>query len=240
MPSPVVASSRSTRWPDCSPPSTRPCSSSASSTLRSPTGVSTTSMPCTASARAQPEVRHHRGHDRVARAAGRDRGRSIAMIGEHLVAVDEPALFVDGDDAVGVTVEREPERRRRARRRAPAAPRDTVEPHPVVDVLAVRLDVAARRPSAPSCSSARGATRYAAPLPAVDHDAPAPERRRAQRGREVIDVVTLGVGPGRDAPAGPGVGIPAGEPGAPCAPRARASTRASASRRACGRRPRRT
>ena len=82
-PSPVVARSRKMTWPDCSPPSTRSCSSIAASTLRSPTGVSTMPMPRARERAPQPEVRHHGHRDRVVaqRARARaGRARASAMI----------------------------------------------------------------------------------------------------------------------------------------------------------------
>ena len=58
----MVASSRKTRWPDCSPPKQSDFASRASRTLRSPTADSTTSIPADAERPVQAEVAHH-GHD---------------------------------------------------------------------------------------------------------------------------------------------------------------------------------
>ena len=106
VPSPVPAWSMLITWPDCSPPSTRSRRSSSSRTLRSPTGVPTSSMPYTSSARSQPEVGHHGGDDGVApqqpAVVEVDRGDR-----DHLITVDQLALLVDRDHAVGVAVERQ-------------------------------------------------------------------------------------------------------------------------------------
>ncbi len=55
-PSPVGLSSRKIRWPDCSPPKRHAFSSRASSTLRSPTSVSTMSTFAPESARRRPRL----------------------------------------------------------------------------------------------------------------------------------------------------------------------------------------
>ena len=107
-PSPVVARSANTMWPDCSPPIARSCSAIAVVTLRSPTGVSTISTPAACQRAPQAEVRHHGDRDRVV-------AQHPALVpverGHHhqLIAVDELAALVDREHAVRVAVEREAE-----------------------------------------------------------------------------------------------------------------------------------
>ena len=74
-------------------------------------------MPAARERAPQPEVRHHGHRDRVVA----QRAALVQVERGHrhdLVAVDELAVLVDRDHAVGVAVERETERRRRARRTA--------------------------------------------------------------------------------------------------------------------------
>ena len=55
MPSPVLLCSRKIIWPDCSPPKTRPLSSIADKTLRSPFSVTTTAPPASRKASINPD-----------------------------------------------------------------------------------------------------------------------------------------------------------------------------------------
>ena len=153
-------------------------------TWRSPTGVSTTPMPAPAQRAAQPEVRHHRHHDRVvAQHAARvqvERGHR-----HDLVAVDQLAVLVDRDHPVGVAVEREPERRRRASTTARCSALGMRRAAAVVDVAAVgrgvqHVDLGARaRATRAAPTSNAGAVR------AVEHDVAARRAcgRRARRRR---------------------------------------------------------
>ena len=107
-PSPVVARSANTMWPDCSPPIARSCAAIAAITLRSPTGVSTMPTPAPANARRSPRF----DITVTAIASLRSLPAFVPVERRHhhdLVAVDELAVLVDGDHAICVTVEREPE-----------------------------------------------------------------------------------------------------------------------------------
>ena len=179
-PSPVVARSANTMWPDCSPPIARSCAAIAAVTFRSPTGVSTMPTPAPASARRSPRFDITVTDDRVV-------AQHPALVpverGHHhdLVAVDELAVLVDRDHAVGVAVERETEVG--AVRDAPraAAARGYVEPQSALML----------RPSGAACSTstsrARGAQRARPELGrgavrAVEHDVAA-RRACARRAR---------------------------------------------------------
>ena len=89
-------------WPDCSPPSTAPDSCSASSTYRSPTDGRQHLDAALAHQCVEAEVRHHRHRNLVDLEVEREDR-------DDLVAVDGFALLVDGEHAVTVAVERDPE-----------------------------------------------------------------------------------------------------------------------------------
>ena len=108
MPSPAGTKPVSMMWPDCSPPSAQPRSSSSASTLRSPTGVVATSTPCSLHRLVEAVVGHDRDRHAVA-------GQAVVLAqvqrGERdqLVAVHDRAVAVDGEHAVAVAVEGEAE-----------------------------------------------------------------------------------------------------------------------------------
>ena len=78
-------------------------------------------MPASCERAPQPEVRHHRHRDRV---VAQHAARVQVERGDHhdLVAVDELAVLVDGEHAIGVAVEREPDVAHPRDDRAPATP----------------------------------------------------------------------------------------------------------------------
>ena len=150
-------------WPDCSPPSTRSCSSHRGDHVRSPTGVSTISMPAAASARRSP--RFDITVTATARFRSRSRAsRSSASISHDLVAVDELAVLVDREHAVGVAVERETERRRRARRTAVCKRLRDGSSRSRSLMFRPSGSACSTSTSAPSVRNARGPTSDAAPF----------------------------------------------------------------------------
>ena len=108
IPSPVVARSRKMMCPDCSPPRTASSRSIASNTWRSPTGVRTIRAPGGADGPLEAAVAHDGHHQQaVAQRAVRQPGeRADAHDG---VTVHQLPALVDGDQPIGVAVEREPE-----------------------------------------------------------------------------------------------------------------------------------
>ena len=161
-PSPVVDRSRKMMWPDCSPPSTASSRSIASKTWRSPTGVRTIRPPACRDGALEAAVAHHGRHEQVVaeRPVRQPLERADA---HHRVTVDEPAPLVDGDEAVGVTVEREAEVEAGGGHRLGQALR-MGRTAAVVDVHAVR---ARRRGPSPRRRGERnrsGATALAEPL----------------------------------------------------------------------------
>ena len=135
-PSPVVARSRKTRWPDCSPPSDQPCG------VEGLEHVAVADRGCVdgdAGGRHGPveaEVGHHRDHHGVAGQAA-----PLAQVGgeqgQQPVAVDDVAVAVDGDDPVGVAVEGQAQRRPVPATTAAARRRGIGRAAAVVDVGAV-------------------------------------------------------------------------------------------------------
>ena len=223
--------------------------SSASSTLRSPTGVSTTSMPCGAQRAPQPEVRHHRDDDRVAaqqRRGRAGRARSIAMIWSpstssprSSTAITRSASPSNASPSVG------------AARDAPraAAPRGCVEPQPAL-MLRRRARRGSRRRVAPErAQHARAAARNAAPLRSRARRAARRAARPSSASTSVRDVVVERACGARSTtptpkPSGPRLGLarpPArASSGFDLAPRASSGELAAAGRERASRRCRRT
>ena len=103
----MVASSGKMTWPDCSPPRDQPPRSSASSTYRSPTAVSSTWMPSACHGQAEAQVGHHRHDDGVVdqlAPVGAGRRRQMAM---RWSPSTSRAGGVHGQDPIGVAVEGE-------------------------------------------------------------------------------------------------------------------------------------
>ena len=122
----------------------------------------------------EAEVRHHRHRDDVdAEVEGED--------GEDLVAVDGVAVAVDGEHAVAVAVEGDPEVEAARAHRLAASSARSVAPHPSLMFVAVRL-VADRVTSAPSRSNACGAIPEYAPF-AQSTAIRRPERSLPKRSR---------------------------------------------------------
>ena len=208
-PSPVVARSPKITCPLCSPPSSRPRSAIAASTCWSPTGTSTTSMPCACHAATEPEVGHHGDDHGVA-------GEHLALVpvdggdGDDLVAVDEPALGIDGERAVGVAVEGDADVGARGARRPPAAACGWVEPQPSLMFVPSGSAWSTSTRGAEAAQHPRGDARGGA-VGGVDHHVDAvepaaadgPEQRQLpalHRGRVVADGPRLG-GAAASAPA---------------------------------------
>ena len=97
-----------------------------SRTCRRP-GERTSAMPRLCQRQLEPDVAHHRGDDRVARAAGL-RLQLPRAHQQHGVAVDDPAVLVDEDRAVAVAVEGDAQAIAPASTRARASDSGCVEP----------------------------------------------------------------------------------------------------------------
>ena len=109
--------------------------------------------------------------------------------GDHhdLVAVDEVAALVDREHAVGVAVEREPERPRRARRLPRCSRSGCVEPQPSL-MLRPSGRACSTSPSAPSAREHRRPDVARRAVRAVEHDAQPSRRRPSSAADEMRDV----------------------------------------------------
>ena len=160
-PSPVVWRSSAITCPDCSPPSTAPCSQHARQHV-AVADVGHDGLDAeVAHGAVEAEIRHRRDDDLVARQAAGDL-QVARQQRDDLVAVDDRAVRVDGQHAVGVAVEREPEveaagahAARRARRGASSRTRSLM--------LTPSGSAAVISCSMPSCAKTSGATVEAAP-----------------------------------------------------------------------------
>ena len=202
VPSPVVATSAKMTWPDCSPPSDSPRRSSSSETCRSPTGTSTSSTPSFASARRRP--RFDITVATIGVAAQLAPLLQVECGDEHdLVAVDDGAVLVDRDDAVGVAVEREAgigaeldDRLRGARPGRSTRSRSLMF---VPSGAACSTSTARRAPA-----GSAGAARNAAPLPQSTTTCRPSSRRPSSAADDVRHVlVDAAAQLARDADAGP-------------------------------------